>query len=308
MDELDVFRGFRADVVAPSEAAEQRAAVRLTRAIERPPGRGARLQRLARQRPGRTTLALAVLAGAAFAALSVGSPWKSSPGLLERAEAALTPPAGTVLHMKWEVTRTSTDFGCSVTTGPNEMWIDQTEPYQYRLIDHGFRPEAADRPRASACAGNGPTEYGGTLRPPQSVTFVPPNTLERRRFGFGAPSDFVQMLREAIANGTAHDDGRTQLDGREVERIRMPPAPCPPSLDALKPPCPPPRPFYAYMDPETFLPIQIDMPNGIASIVDGQVYRFHIVERYLTYEYLPRTAANLALTDIRAQHPGATGP
>jgi hypothetical protein len=25
-------------------------------------------------------------------------------------------------------------------------------------------------------------------------------------------------------------------------------------------------------------------------------------------EYLPRTVANLALTDIRAQHPDATGP
>jgi hypothetical protein len=34
--------------------------------------------------------------------------------------------------------------------------------------------------------------------------------------------------------------------------------------------------------------------------------RLHIVERTLAYEYLPRTAANLALTDIRAQDPDAT--
>ena len=32
------------------------------------------------------------------------------------------------------------------------------------------------------------------------------------------------------------------------------------------------------------------------------------VTRYLTFEYLPRTDANLALTNIRAQHPNATGP
>jgi len=36
--------------------------------------------------------------------------------------------------------------------------------------------------------------------------------------------------------------------------------------------------------------------------------QLRIVERILTFEYLPRTAANLALTDIRAEHPHATGP
>jgi DNA-directed RNA polymerase specialized sigma24 family protein len=39
---------------------------------------------------------------------------------------------------------------------------------------------------------------------------------------------------------------------------------------------------------------------------DGPVARLHIVDRYLRFEYLPRTDANLALTDIRAQHPNAT--
>jgi hypothetical protein len=31
-----------------------------------------------------------------------------------------------------------------------------------------------------------------------------------------------------------------------------------------------------------------------------------VVDRYLTFEYLPRTEGNLALTDIQAQHPDAT--
>jgi hypothetical protein len=35
--------------------------------------------------------------------------------------------------------------------------------------------------------------------------------------------------------------------------------------------------------------------------------RVHVVTRFLTFEYLPRTDANLALTDIKAQHPNATG-
>jgi hypothetical protein len=34
----------------------------------------------------------------------------------------------------------------------------------------------------------------------------------------------------------------------------------------------------------------------------------HVVGRFLAYEYLLRTAEDLALTDIRAQHPGATTP
>ena len=40
----------------------------------------------------------------------------------------------------------------------------------------------------------------------------------------------------------------------------------------------------------------------------GPVVLLQMRTRYLTFEYLPRTAANLALTDIRAQHPDAIGP
>ena len=36
--------------------------------------------------------------------------------------------------------------------------------------------------------------------------------------------------------------------------------------------------------------------------------RLRVVGRFLAYEYLPRTAENLALADIRAQHPNATTP
>jgi hypothetical protein len=57
-----------------------------------------------------------------------------------------------------------------------------------------------------------------------------------------------------------------------------------------------------YVDPTTFHPVRIDNPNGLAP--DGA--RFRSVVRYLTYEYLPGTAANRALADIRAQHPNAT--
>src|SRR5262245_51877280 len=82
---------------------------------------GARVLHAVRRRPGRAMLSLAAVAGAVAASLFVNSPWKSSPGFsLERAEAALT-PEGMILHAKWVTSRTSREFGCTVTA-PNELW------------------------------------------------------------------------------------------------------------------------------------------------------------------------------------------
>jgi hypothetical protein len=101
----------------------------------------------------------------------------------------------------------------------------------------------------------------------------------------------VQGLRDAIDHGLAHDEGTTQLRGRTVERIRFDP---PPDCDADQV-CWPST--YLYVDPETFYPVEIHNPGfrGVSWVT-----------RFLTFEYLPRTTANLALTDLRAQHPDAT--
>jgi hypothetical protein len=53
-------------------------------------------------------------------------------------------------------------------------------------------------------------------------------------------------------------------------------------------------------------PVQFELPNALHYSTPSGLVDFDVVGRYLTYEYLPRTEANLALTDIRAQHPGAT--
>jgi hypothetical protein len=112
----------------------------------------------------------------------------------------------------------------------------------------------------------------------------------------------VQDLRDAISAGWAHHEGKAQIGGRTVERIRM---------DA-PPDCPVPgcegESTYAYVDPETFYPVQIESPHAYIVPPGQPVIRSRAVVRFSTFEYLPRTAANLALTDIRAQHPNATGP
>ena len=118
MAELDRFQDFRSGVAAPSEDARRRAAARLQGAIEGKHRHGVGAMLLVRRRPGRTVLGLAALATAVGTALFVSAPWKTSPGFLERAQAALTPPAGTILHMQWESGLGSIDPACTITRRP----------------------------------------------------------------------------------------------------------------------------------------------------------------------------------------------
>jgi hypothetical protein len=286
---------------APSEDAQRSASAR---AIDGEDEQGSGALRRIGRRPGYIVLAVGALAAAAAAALFVTIPWNNPPGVLEKAQAALTPPAGTILHEKWELTSISTNPACTVTRGPSEIWIDQEPPHRYRVLLNDLPPEPPLDPRALVCSSGTASELGGTFDPHCSATscepslrFTPPNTLSYQQLLFRFhPGDFATELRESLSTGRAHDEGKTQLEGRTVERIRVDPPPtCP------VPGCPR-EPTYLYVDPETFDPVGI---HGYGSI-DGLWQQ--IVIRYLTYESLPRTPANLALTDIRAQHPNAVGP
>jgi hypothetical protein len=251
----------------------------------------------------RIFLATAALSAAAAMALLFTAPWASSHGFLERAHAALTPASGTVLHYKSEATLISTDPACSVRRGPDEFWIDQTPPHTFRAILNDFPDPTAVDPRALVCSSGIRAEVGGTLDlPAQTLIFEPPNTLRVSPVTFLMPQpDPVSRLRQAISDGSAHHEGAAELDGRTVERIRIdPPSAC------AYPECAP-EPAYVYVDPDTFYPLEVRAPGAFAP-PDGPVIWLDVVVRYQTFEFLPRTAANLALTDIRSQHPNATGP
>ena len=58
------------------------------------------------------------------------------------------------------------------------------------------------------------------------------------------------------------------------------------------------------IEPKAFEPI-FHRHFDAVHLVDEVIW-FRAVVRFLAYEYLPRTQANLALADIRAQHPNAT--
>ena len=239
----------------------------------------------------RLPLAAATLTIAAVPALLLTSPWGTSPGFLEQAEAALRAPAGTILHVKWELTSTSTEPACTVSHDAGEVWVDQAPPHRYRAL-------MSTRPLDAACSSGSVEELGGTFDSGETLTFRPPNTLDSTRTRFSHPVDPVADLRESISAGTAHAEGRTEVDGRTVERIRIDP-----ESTCAFPACPR-EPFYWYVDPKTFHPVAAE-GAGVAGPVD-EASPIHVVVRYLAYEYLPRTAANLALTDIQAQHPNAT--
>jgi hypothetical protein len=125
-------------------------------------------RRLREHLPGyRLLLTSATLAIATAAALLVIAAWNDSPGFLARAEAALRPPAGTVLHQKWEVTATSKDPTCTVTRGPSESWIDQTPPHRYRVLLATLPPSDATNPiRARSPARSGRPTRSAALSTP----------------------------------------------------------------------------------------------------------------------------------------------
>ena len=163
-----------------------------------------------RKRPRHVVLAVAALAAAAAAALFITIPWNNSPGVLG-AMAALTPPAGTILHEKWGGdVQIATNPACTETRGPSEIWIDQEPPHRYRaalLNDLPLQPPLD--PRALVCSKGTASELGGTFDPHCSATgcepslrFTPPNRLSYQQDLFRSPQG---TLRQSFASRSAPD-------------------------------------------------------------------------------------------------------
>lgn len=308
MDELDLFRDLGGAPVAPSDEVRRRASASLVAAIQRERASSARsAPRFARRRYGVLAFAAALVVTSATALFFL-APWASSPGFLERAQAALTPSAGTILHYRWRETRTSTQFSCTVTERPSEIWIDWKYPRQYRALLGNWRPES-DEPRKQICSRGRPAEIGGDLTERPTLMFFPPDWVSYAPRQYRTPYDPAGDLREAISAGRARHDGQTKLGGRTVERIRIDPPPDCPAPDEVGispflnvPSCS--EPSYAYVDPDSYDLVQTESLRAATS----PIRPYKVVNRYLTFEYLPRTAANLARTDIVAQHPNAGGP
>ena len=184
-------------------------------------------------------------------------------GFLEDVQAALTPPPGAILHMKWEHIVTSEDPACT-SRNTHEVWIDLTPPHAFRaFVPAGAATSetpgtAPPRPASGGlpCPPTGtPVEVGGALDGPDPLRFVPPDTLVRAPRLYLGLQDHWASVRKKITEGRAHREGTTTLDGRTVERVRFdPPASCGPAGPSH---CPT-EPEYGYFDPETLYPVAWD--------------------------------------------------
>ena len=171
------------------------------------------------------------------------------------------------------------------------------------VVLFGRGPATSDDARKQICSRGRPAEIGGDLTERPTLMFFPPDWLSYAPGQYQTPYDPVGELREAISAGRAHHDGQTTLAGRTVERIRIdPPSRCPvPQLSRTELCIRRPRNLRPRSNGVTLWRV---CPRGERK----PSLQFKIVARYLTFEYLPRTAANVALTDIVAQHPNAGGP
>jgi hypothetical protein len=247
----------------------------------------------------------AAVAVAAAAALFLTAPWTSSPGLLAKAAAALTVPPGRILHEKWTEVQHGVVPNGRTCTGESagEFWIDEPTNRFRAVMRDGNAPYphpptwAQKMKGANACKPGLPPAYeiGGHVLGTGGFQFVPPNRLGRIAanvipFG-GGPYDPAETLRHALRSGHARDLGRTKLNGRTVELITE--RYCLLAADGPGSTCVRRGADRFYVDPKTFYPIEAVTANSTKII------------RFAAYEYLPRTSGNLALTNIRAQHPHA---
>lgn len=277
MDELDLFRSFRAAAAPPSTGAAAAARAAVASALEREAARAGR--RTLPRRPLVLTLS-AALAVALAVVLALVAPWSGGPSIVDRAAAAIVQGSDTVLHQRVEMTSTNLATGAALGRHTLELWLDGAAPHRYRAF---FQPPFTSR--TLEVGGSAASLHAAVYRP--ATNTFDTHSLQLRITGVNA----LDVIRQALASGDAVPQGTTQLDGRRVLRILVHGS-GPKRTDEVY-----------YVDPQTYDPVEID---GQGFLVDG-AKRYHVstVERFLTFEFLPRTAANLRLTDIRAMHPTA---
>ena len=193
--------------------------------------------------------------------------------------ATVTGPDGNVLHRErteaWQMTSPSFDMR-------QVMYSDGEATRELAVVDG--RPEVYD-PRTNTISSLPPE-----LDLPAGAAGPPLPGSRRPIPGDGPTDQSPERLRaqilDLLRSGEAHETGRVTVDGREAIRIVAP------AMD-----------MTLLVDAQTYEPIEWSVPvTGIGTSPDHGI----LTTRFETYERLPSSEANLALLDLRAQHPQAT--
>jgi hypothetical protein len=150
-----------------------------------------------------------------------------------------------------------------------ELWSDGSS---YRFIKSGYE---------AAWNGTTMSSYDAASNTMYVGIYSPPNH---------APVDTAAAIRSLISSGQAHVSGSAIVDGVPAYVL---------SLSGL--------PVGGGLVNGTYDVAKSDYhPLLVQTTVGGQQGQPPLTVHFQAYEFLPETAANLSLLDLRAQHPGAT--
>ena len=228
----------------------------------------------ARRRTARRTARLAVPAVlAAVLGTSLTLMPGAGPGIrpadaavLTAVEAALTPPAGTILHERAMVT---------VGNEPPERyeaWIEASAPGATRVIKEGWEGAWDGKTFSTYDQASNTITVGG---------YIP-----------GHAVDIAATLRSLIASGQARVTGTTVVDGVPARTL---------AISGL-----PGGRVGGAVNGTYDVTLSDDYPLLVQTTLDCGSGPCTETLRFQTYEYLPATPANLALLNLETQHPTAT--
>jgi hypothetical protein len=252
-------------------------------------------------RSSRSALLLATsVVVTALVAITVASPWRGGPTILERAAAAVPAPTpGQILYESIELR-----FKGHPLTHIH-IGLAGTPPHRFRVTSNGI-PQADVGGTVGASAAQRYEISTGELisvdlRFPVSQSDVDP----------------VSFIRAALTSGQARLDGKTRIRGRDVLRIRVNSSPFGHSV---------PTALY-YVDAHSYRPVRVVFPpgvftgpslRGLAPIFilflgyggrpDVLGFHYALIFDFVEFRYLAPTADDRKLTNIQAAHPHARIP
>jgi hypothetical protein len=254
----------------------------------------------------RLVLLAAALGAALLVAVTIASPWRGGPTILERAAAAMTGPGSNQVLYESVTVHARASSGTRAVTHL-QLWLTGTRLRRFRVLIHGT-PSTSPIDVGGTLGNTSGLSYSAAQNVIDPVTFPSPLTQ--------ADLDPAGFIRAAIASGHARVDGTTTIAGRKVIRILVTSRLFGRVVATT---------FY-FVDAHTYQPVRVTVsaavPNAsppgfpLASITALPYGRFSglgpprsahytYVYDFAEFRYLASTPGNLKLGNVQAQHPNA---